>query len=250
MRVYLLLLTVDHECLLDFSNGTLGVPFFDGEDATKGLQTARQILLQNFDLKFPKFLGSFKDEPGRILVFRVDDYRFQRAKLQPTRLTRAFAEGAALQDFFWRAYEKVILKGYTLPHKNMEIWAFGHGREDASYLVCLILSGMKSASSSLLWSYDYDDEPPPQVNRISVIRDQDGDALAVVQTTRVDIVPFHSIPEDFMKKEGEKDQSVDQWRRSHWEFFAEECDAMGIEPDENMPIVCETFELLCPLAPW
>ena len=44
--------------------------------------------------------------------------------------------------------------------------------------------------------------------------------------------------------EGEGDRSLANWRAGHWNFFTGECEALGQQPREAMPVVCERFRVI------
>lgn len=256
ITVYAFILTHDHKCLLDFydplKTGKGCFPTLSINPKISCLSAMRNFLNNQYQLSFPKFLGAHSDAHRRILVFRMDERLEIKNKLQPVSLAKAiqhFIE-PELQPFAWRAYEKVMLKGFVLPHYNIEIWPFGHSNDEANYLGALVVSGEKTATSSLLWSYEFEEEPLPKVGVISIIRDQEGDAIAVIETTKVTKIPFNKVTKEFASEEGEGDFSLEHWRQVHWEFFAKECDVMDLEPEETMPVVCENFRVLHKILPW
>lgn len=46
--------------------------------------------------------------------------------------------------------------------------------------------------------------------------------------------------------EGEGDQSLDDWRGVHRNYFNRQCIDPGRHPSETMPVTCEEFKLLHP----
>ena len=84
----------------------------------------------------------------------------------------------------------------------------------------------------------------PAVGDYSVIINWNGEAQCIIRTTSVEIVPFNEVTADFARTEGEGDRSLDYWRRVHWECFTRELQAIGKRPQETMPVVCETFEVV------
>lgn len=124
-----------------------------------------------------------------------------------------------------------------------EAWAFG-GAPDK--LASLVMSGIKTATCSALVLYELEDEPIPKPGDYSVILDSTGNAVCIIRTTRVRVVPFEDVPEDHAFKEGEGDRSLAYWRRIHEEFFTEELDAVHLRFDERLELVCEEFELVYP----
>jgi uncharacterized protein YhfF len=122
-----------------------------------------------------------------------------------------------------------------------EAWAFG-GAPDK--LARLVVSGIKTATCSALVLFELEDEPIPKPGDYSVILDSVGNAVCIIRTTRVYVVPFGDVSEDHAFKEGEGDRSLDYWRAVHEEFFTEELATVHLQFDKRMELVCEEFELV------
>lgn len=125
-------------------------------------------------------------------------------------------------------------------------WHFGSGGEMADELAELVLSGRKRATAGALWSYEAEGDSLPEVGGYSVITDGSGSARCVIRTSAVDIVPFSEVTAEFAAAEGEGDLSLDYWREGHWHFFTLDLATFGLEPDRDMPVVCERFEVIYP----
>ncbi len=121
-----------------------------------------------------------------------------------------------------------------------EAWAFG---DDADGLAALVLAGTKTATASAAELYEADNEPLPAAGEYSVILNSKEEAVCVIQTVRVRIVPFAEVGAEHAWKEGEGDRSLAYWRRVHEAFFVRELAAAGRTFDPQMPVVCEEFEL-------
>lgn len=106
-----------------------------------------------------------------------------------------------------------------------------------------MLSGDKTATSSSHWEYD-EETPVPVVGELSIILDGDGHPRALIRTTSVEIVPFDQVDADFAAAEGEDDRSLESWRAGHRDYFTRVL--VGHEFHEDMPVVCERFELRFP----
>jgi uncharacterized protein YhfF len=122
-----------------------------------------------------------------------------------------------------------------------EAWAFG-GAPDK--LARLVVSGIKTATCSALVLFEMEDEPIPKPGDYSVILDSVGNAVCIIRTTRVYVVPFEDVSEDHAFKEGEGDRSLGYWRAVHEEFFTEELATVHLQFDKRMELVCEEFELV------
>lgn len=127
-------------------------------------------------------------------------------------------------------------------------WHFGTGGEMADDLVALVLSGRKGATAGALWSYEHEGEALPQPGDYSVVTDGAGRARCVIRTTSVDVVLFSAVDEEFAAAEGEGDLSLDYWREGHWRYFTQDLAEFGRTPEPDMPVVCERFEVVYPMA--
>jgi uncharacterized protein YhfF len=104
----------------------------------------------------------------------------------------------------------------------------------------LILAGKKRATAGALeWDYE-EGEPVEKVGEKFALLDTYGNAIATIQATRVEIVEFINVPDDFALAEGEGDLSADDFRRSHSQYWASD----GYKVRDDSPIVLMYFEVL------
>jgi len=132
------------------------------------------------------------------------------------------------------------------PATPYEAWAFG-GAPDK--LAQLVLAGVKTATASALELFEAESEPTPQVGDYSVILDAQGQALCVIRTTRVTVVPFPEVSALHAWLEGEGDRTLVYWREVHHEFFTNEYASINRPFREDMPVICEEFEMVYPAKP-
>lgn len=142
----------------------------------------------------------------------------------------------------WEAFRQVHAE--IAPETTFETWHFGDSRELAKTLADLVVSGKKTATSSLYWEYEAEGEALPRVGGYSVITDYDGEPRGVIQTTEVRILRFDEVEADFAAAEGEGDLSLEYWRQAHGRFFSRVCEKIGRQPDAKMLVVCERFRLV------
>ena len=119
-----------------------------------------------------------------------------------------------------------------------EAWAFG---SDADLLADLVVSGTKTATASAHSLYELENEPLPKAGAYSVILDSKENAVCVIRTTKVAVVPFNEVTAEHAYKEGEGDRSLGYWRKVHESFFAECLREVGLEFSPDMKVVCEEF---------
>lgn len=122
-------------------------------------------------------------------------------------------------------------------------WAFG-GAPDA--LAELVLNGIKTATASAYPLYEQEQEPLPKAGDYSVILNTKGEAVCIIRTTKVYVVPFREVSADHAFREGEDDRSLEFWRKVHRDFFTREMNDEGLSFDEDMPVVCEEFMRVYP----
>jgi uncharacterized protein YhfF len=143
---------------------------------------------------------------------------------------------------FWREF--CAANPQAKPETPFQVWHFGLGEKDASELLNLVLEGKKTATASLVWEYEDKPEDIPVSGGYSVVTDFAGNPKCVLRTTEVRVLPFSRVDAEFAFDEGEGDQSLDYWRQIHWDYFSQRCADLGKEPDTEMPVNCERFELL------
>jgi len=134
--------------------------------------------------------------------------------------------------------------GVHLPPGNVKIGEYGDSEALSASLIQLMVDGVKRGTCSLLWSWEFDGEPLPQVGDIEIVLDWHGTPRLLRRTTAVDVVPFDQVGAGFAASEGEGDLSLSYWRTEHWRFFTDECRRIGRTVDPAMPLVCEIFEVL------
>ncbi|EXG88298.1 hypothetical protein K413DRAFT_5215 [Clostridium sp. ASBs410] len=135
---------------------------------------------------------------------------------------------------------KFVLKN-QIEGTEYQSWAFGAVPDE---LAELVLKGIKTGTASAYPIYEAENEALPKVGDYSVILDSKDEAVCIIKTTKVSIVPFREVSEDHAGKEGEGDGSLEYWRKVHVEFFSKEMSEIGKIFDEDMPVVCEEFELV------
>lgn len=89
---------------------------------------------------------------------------------------------------------------------HYEEWSFG---VEADLLVHLVATGEKTATASAYPLYELENEPLPAIGAYSVILDSKDNAICIIQTKKVTIVPFYAVTAEHAHKEGEGDKSLD-----------------------------------------
>lgn len=121
---------------------------------------------------------------------------------------------------------------------------FCDNQKDADECAELVVRRIKQATAGALRTYEVENERLPKVSDLFIITDWDGQARAIIRTTKVEEVAYNKVSAEFAETEGEGDKSIEYWRRVHWDFFTREMKEYGEEPTENMIILCEYFETI------
>jgi uncharacterized protein YhfF len=132
----------------------------------------------------------------------------------------------------------------TEDFSTLPAWSFGDSPDMADDLVDLVKRGIKTATASLLWVYEAEQERLPAVGQRSVILDGAGRPQCVIETVEVTITDFDKVDAAFAYDEGEGDRTLVYWRDVHWAFFTRECQHIGRTPSLSMPVVGERFRLI------
>lgn len=138
----------------------------------------------------------------------------------------------------WQQYISICPQATGQPY---EAWCFGSDNPDL--LAQLTCNGTKTATAPAYPFYLYEDCSLPQPGNYSVILATGGEALCIIKTTQVNVVPFCEVSEEQAYKEGEGDRSLAYWREVHRAVFTEELKEIGEIFSEEMLVVCEEFEV-------
>jgi len=115
---------------------------------------------------------------------------------------------------------------------------------NANVCADLIKQGQKTATCSLKYWYENDQEPMPQVNHLTVVTNWNGAPVCIIETDSVEESRYADVSADFAYLEGEGDRSLTWWRKAHWDFFALECEQLNIMPSDDMMLVLEKFHVV------
>lgn len=137
-------------------------------------------------------------------------------------------------------------------------WAFADNAALANELLALVLSGRKTATAGALWEHGPEhgqehqqSDPLPKVGQVSILLDGCGEPQAVIRTASVEVLPFNEVSAEHACCEGEGDRTLESWRRDHEIFWRRSLSSLTPPREfaDDMPVVCERFELLFPRAP-
>jgi uncharacterized protein YhfF len=136
--------------------------------------------------------------------------------------------------------EVIAQSGYRGRMPSAPFW-FGDSNTLCLQLTSLVCAGVKTATASLLWEWQAERETPPEPGTIYALLEWQNQFRAIIETSRVQVLPFGEVTAEFAALEGEGDLSLEYWRRVHWPFFHRVCEQIGRTPAQDMPIVCQQF---------
>lgn len=115
-------------------------------------------------------------------------------------------------------------------------------------LVRAILNETKTSTTGLVVAYEIERKPLPRLGQRSVVVDSHDHPVAVIEITGASVVPLGGVDLAHVVDEGEGHTAVDDWRRSHEEFWMSEemlsvlGDAFVVE--DTTLVVLERFRLV------
>lgn len=139
----------------------------------------------------------------------------------------------------WQAF----LKENPNIRGDFKAWSFG---VEADKLANLVLQGTKTATSSAYDLYAIDGEDLPKEGSYDIILDHQGQAVCIVETTKVEVLPFKDVSAEHAFKEGEGDRSLAYWQDVHKQVFTEWLSNAGIPFTEDTKFVLEEFQVVYP----
>jgi uncharacterized protein YhfF len=155
------------------------------------------------------------------------------------------SEPASIQSF-WQQYLDSLPETEQPRTIVYDFGPFGDTEEDAEECARLVMAGIKTATSGLVWEYEANHEKLTAVGDISIVTGREGVPQCVIEVTESVIKPFAEVDERFAFDYGEWDRTLAGWRKGNWAYFSGVCDELGRTPSETMPLVCQRFRVLYP----
>lgn len=117
---------------------------------------------------------------------------------------------------------------------------FGMPGESRRKLVDLVVNGNKRATAGLLSEYAFEGEELETVGEREAILDNNDQAVAIVEITKVEVLPFALVPDEFALAEAEGDLNAEDFRNSHRKFWT----AAGETITDETPVVTLYFDVV------
>ena len=126
---------------------------------------------------------------------------------------------------------------------------FGFPGPLRNLLVAAILDGTKTSTTGLLEEYRREGDAIEEVGALGVVVDSAGQAVAVIETTEVEVKRMGDLDLRFAIDEGEGFETVQAWFDAHVRFFTcpEMIAALGDPPvpiDVDTVVVCSRFRVV------
>jgi uncharacterized protein YhfF len=128
------------------------------------------------------------------------------------------------------------------PEQPYECFHFCDNAEDADICADLVVRDIKRATAASVAELERAGVRQPVVGDVSVVTRWDGEAVAVIKTTHVEIRRLDDVDEAFALREGEGDKTLSWWRSAHEDYYRRVLADSGIAVDGDLQIVCEHFE--------
>lgn len=147
-------------------------------------------------------------------------------------------------DRYWQQFLGSPTGAAPTLRRYVEAFSFGFTPEDATEIAVLVLAGTKSATGSVLWSYEADRKAIPRVGDHWVVVDGRRIPVCIIRTTDIAILPFDEVPEVYAREGGEEDRTLATWRPMYWRYIVSECKRIGREPDPKALLLMERFAVV------
>ncbi len=115
--------------------------------------------------------------------------------------------------------------------------SIGGTPDDADKGAALILDGTKTLTSSPFWLYP--DGRIPFAGALSVLLDGARAPRGIVETTRVEVMPFATVTEEMARAYGEGERTVDWWRRVIGPWYRASAARHGAVLTGDTPLIWE-----------
>jgi uncharacterized protein YhfF len=147
-------------------------------------------------------------------------------------------------DHYWYAFLASQPSNSPYFGKTYVAERFGDNPKLADELGQLVVGGKKTATCSALWEWEAEQKPIPQPGWITIVLDGQDQPICIIETTQVLACHFNTVDEEFARAEGEGDLSLEYWREAHTKFFSRVLPKIDRQFSEDMPIVCERFQVI------
>ena len=147
-------------------------------------------------------------------------------------------------DRYWEQFLASLPQEAEKPLRYIEAFFFGTKPEGAREISQLVLAGIKTATGSVLWSYEADGKPLPRAGDYWIVTNGGDEPACIIQTAEVRTIPFDDVGEEYAREGGEEDCTLLSWQKMYWDYIVSECARIGRTPSEKAPLVMERFKVV------
>jgi len=78
-----------------------------------------------------------------------------------------------------------------------------------------------------------------------IITDFNGKARAIIENIKVDTIAFKNISKEYAELDmGTNIKPLEEWKKAHWDIFANSLEQNGQKATDDILVVCEWFETI------
>lgn len=117
-------------------------------------------------------------------------------------------------------------------------------RAMADELADLAARHLKRGTCHLALEFEVEDTPLRRVGDLWVILRADGSPACVVRMIAIHTLPFDRVGPEFAALEGPEGGLIPShanWWRAHRDYFQAQCARWGVDYEDDLPVVCESF---------
>jgi len=147
-------------------------------------------------------------------------------------------------EAYWQKFLSTLPADSPYHSQSYIAEGWGDSPKMADELGTLIAQGTKTGTCSAVWEWEAEGESIPEKGLVTIVLDGKDESLCIVETTEVTIRNYNEVDADFARAEGEGDLSLEYWRKAHKNFFSRTLPKIGKEFSEEIPLVCERFQVI------
>ena len=144
---------------------------------------------------------------------------------------------------YWNNFRSQHPEVTTNKHDDFAL-GFPGDIETNDELAQLIKDGTKTATSSALDLYAITGEVMPKTGAYSIILNGHDQPVCIIKEIEVKSCPLMEVSAEHAYNEGEGPRTLEHWRQVHINFFKKEYTDLGKEFHDNIPVLCEKFEVV------
>jgi uncharacterized protein YhfF len=145
---------------------------------------------------------------------------------------------------YWQKFLETQPDPAATAQRFYESFYFGGSEAIANELAELVVKGVKTATSALVWEVEAEGKPFVKPGDLSIVTTWDGQPVCVIETTEVRILPFNAVDAQFAYDYGEEERTLEWWRGALWASYQKICADLGKESSPDMLLVCERFKVV------